>query len=86
MTGGRERVRTEDDRAERVGWMVKRSRRYLGWEYCRAEVLNLFWLTTHLNLQINLATHHAIIIIYVNIVKIKNVKVKPIHLFKIFNC
>ena len=27
---GLERVRTEDDRGERVGWMVKSSRRYLG--------------------------------------------------------
>ena len=34
MTGGLERVRTEVDRVERVGWMVKSSRRYLGWECC----------------------------------------------------
>src|SRR5688572_30038303 len=33
-----------------------------GARWCRAEVLNLFWLTTHLYLQINLATHYAIII------------------------
>ena len=32
VTGGRERVRTKDDRVERVGWTVKRSRRYLDWE------------------------------------------------------
>ena len=35
MTGGRERVRQDDDRVERVGWMVKSSRRYVGWEDCR---------------------------------------------------
>ena len=29
MTGGRERVREDDDRVERVGWMVKSSRRYV---------------------------------------------------------
>ena len=28
----RERVRQEDDRVERVCWMVKSSRRYAGWE------------------------------------------------------
>ena len=31
VTGGRERVRQDDDRVERVGWMVKSSRRYVGW-------------------------------------------------------
>ena len=35
MTGGRERVRQDGDRVERVGWMVKSSRRYVGWEDCR---------------------------------------------------
>ena len=30
VTGGRERVKYEDDRVERVGWMMKSSRRYLG--------------------------------------------------------
>ena len=36
MTGGRERVRQDDDdRVERVGWMVKSSRRCVGWEDCR---------------------------------------------------
>jgi len=29
---GRERMRQDDDRVERVGWMVKTSRRYVGWE------------------------------------------------------
>jgi len=32
VTGGRERVRQDDDRVERVGWMVKSSRKYVGWE------------------------------------------------------
>jgi len=32
VTGGRERVRQDVDRVERVGWMVKSSRRYVGWE------------------------------------------------------
>jgi len=31
VTGGRERVRQGYDRVERVGWMVKSSRRYVGW-------------------------------------------------------
>ena len=35
MTGGRERVRKDDDQVERVGWMVKSSRRYVGWKDCR---------------------------------------------------
>jgi len=37
VTGGRERVRQDDDRGERVGWMVKSWRRYMymGWEDCR---------------------------------------------------
>ena len=32
---GRERVRQDDNRVERVGWMVKSWRRYVGWEDCR---------------------------------------------------
>ena len=32
MTGGRGRVRQDDDRVERVRWMVKSSQRYVGWE------------------------------------------------------
>ena len=32
---GRERVRHDDDRVERVGWMTKSARRYVGWEDCR---------------------------------------------------
>ena len=32
VTGGREKVRQDDDRVERVGWMVKSSRRYVGWK------------------------------------------------------
>jgi len=32
VTGDRERVRQDDDRLERVGWMVKSSRRYVSWE------------------------------------------------------
>jgi len=35
VSGGRERVRQDDDQVERVGWMVKSSRRYVGWEDCR---------------------------------------------------
>ena len=35
MTGGRERVRQDDDRVEHVGWMVKSLRRYVGREDCR---------------------------------------------------
>ena len=35
MTGGRERVRQDDDRVERVSWMVKSWRRNVGWEDCR---------------------------------------------------
>ena len=35
VTGSRERVRQDDDRVERVGWIVKSSRRYVGWEDCR---------------------------------------------------
>ena len=31
MTGGRERVGQKDDRVKRIGWIVKRSRRYAGW-------------------------------------------------------
>ena len=30
MTVGRERVRQDDDRVQRVGWMVKSSRRLAG--------------------------------------------------------
>ena len=30
VTGGRERVRQDDDRVQRVGWMVKSSRRFIG--------------------------------------------------------
>ena len=33
--GSRIRMREDDDRVERVGWMVKSSRRYVGWEDCR---------------------------------------------------
>ena len=29
MTVGREKVRQDDDRVERVGWMVKSSKRYV---------------------------------------------------------
>jgi len=32
---GREMVRQDDDRVERVDWMVKSSRSYVGWEDCR---------------------------------------------------
>ena len=32
---GRERVRQDDDRIERVGWIVKSSGRYVGREDCR---------------------------------------------------
>src|SRR6218665_1551818 len=39
VTGGRERVRQDDDRVERVGWMVKSSRRYVGWEDCREGIV-----------------------------------------------
>ena len=35
MTGGRERVRQDDDRVERVGWMVESSQRHVGWEEWR---------------------------------------------------
>jgi len=35
LTGDQERVRQEDDRVERVGWMVKSSQNYVGWEDCR---------------------------------------------------
>ena len=35
VTGGRERVRQDDARVERVGWMVKSSRRYVVWEEWR---------------------------------------------------
>ena len=35
VTVGRERVRHDDERVERVVWMMKSSRRYFGWEYCR---------------------------------------------------
>ena len=34
VIGGRERVKQDDDRVEGVGWMVKSSRRYMGWEDC----------------------------------------------------
>jgi len=34
LTGAQERVRHEDDRVMRVGWMVKSSRRKVCWEYC----------------------------------------------------
>ena len=37
VTGVRERVRQDDDRVERVGWMVKSSRRYVGWEDAKPE-------------------------------------------------
>jgi len=30
VIGGRERVREDDHRVERIGWMVKSSRRYVG--------------------------------------------------------
>ena len=33
MTGTRERVRQDIDRVERVGWVVKSSRRCVDWEY-----------------------------------------------------
>ena len=42
MTGGRERVREDDDRVERVGWMVKSSRRYVGWEDCREDCREMY--------------------------------------------
>lgn len=32
VTGGRERLKQEEDQAERACWMVKSSQRYLGWE------------------------------------------------------
>jgi len=35
VTEGRERVRQNNDRVERIGRMVKSSRRYVGWEDCR---------------------------------------------------
>src|SRR6218665_1157084 len=35
VTGGRERVIQDDDRVERVGWMVKSSRRYVETEGTR---------------------------------------------------
>ena len=35
LTRGRERVRQEEDHVERVGWMVKSLRRYVGWDDCK---------------------------------------------------
>jgi len=42
VTGGRERERQDDNRVERVGWMVKSSRRYVGWEDCRELLVSPF--------------------------------------------
>ena len=37
-------MRQDDDRVERVGWMVKSSRRHVGWENC-SSVGRTLWLS-----------------------------------------